>query len=137
MRSAHNQSSALLKEDAMTPILNRIVLYVRDMQATCDFYERHFGFVAHRKDGDRIVELRAAGGGAILMLHLAGKAVKTGQVTVKLGFDIEDVEGFKQQCLAQGLEFGSTRQADGYCFANAKDPNGNNIMIGNRAFVAQ
>ena len=84
----------------MLPVLNRIMLYVRDIQATCDFYERHFGFVSQRQADDRVVELSAPGGGAILMLHPAAKSVKTGQVTVKLVFDIEDVDGFKEKCLA-------------------------------------
>lgn len=28
----------MIKEDPMQPSLNRIMLYVRDVQATCDFY---------------------------------------------------------------------------------------------------
>lgn len=118
----------------MLPVLNGIMLYVRDVQVTCDFYGRHFGFVSQWQAGDRVVELRVPGGGATLMLHPAGKSVKTGQVTVKLVFDIEDVDGFKEKCLAQGLVFGSTHQADGYRFANCKDPDGNSVSISSRAF---
>jgi hypothetical protein len=70
------------------------------------------------------------------MAHPAAKSVKTGQVTVKLVFDIEDVDGFKERCLAQGLKFGVTHKADGYTFANAKDPDGNSISISSRAFAA-
>ncbi|SAL47400.1 hypothetical protein AWB65_03785 [Caballeronia humi] len=69
------------------------------------------------------------------MVHKAAKSVKTGQVTVKLVFDIEDIEAFKAQCATQGLEFGSSRQADGYRFANAKDPDGNSISISSRSFA--
>ncbi|AXP04454.1 VOC family protein [Pseudomonas bijieensis] len=119
----------------MQPSLNRIMLYVRDVQATCDFYERHFGFSHEKKADDRVTELSPANGGAILMVHPAGKAVKTGQVTVKLVFDLQDVEGFKAKCLAQGLKFGATHKADGYSFANAKDPDGNSISISSRAFA--
>lgn len=119
----------------MNPSLNRIMLYVRNVDATCDFYARHFGFTCWVDPDDRVAELRSPHGGAILMVHQAAKSVKTGQVTVKLVFDIEDVEGFKKQCSKQGLDFGATHQADGYCFANAKDPDGNSISISSRAFA--
>ncbi|MFC6573506.1 VOC family protein [Pseudomonas brassicacearum] len=100
-------------------------------------YERHFSFTSERKTDDRVTELSPANGGAILMVHPAGKAVKTGQVTVKLVFDLQDVEGFKAKCLAQGLKFGATHRADGYSFANAKDPDGNSISISSRAFACR
>lgn len=119
----------------MKPSLNRIMLYVRNVDATCAFYERHFGFTCWQDPDDRIAELRSPHGGAILMVHQAAKGVKTGQVTVKLVFDIEDVEGFKKQCATRGLDFGATHRADGYCFANAKDPDGNSISISSRAFA--
>jgi hypothetical protein len=36
-----------------------------------------------------------------------------------------------------GLEFGSTHHdhANGYCFANAKDPDGNSISVSSRGFI--
>jgi hypothetical protein len=61
--------------------------------------------------------------------------VKTGQVTVKLVFDIEDVNGFREKSLAKDLVFGAIHQANGYTFANAKDPDGNSISISSRAFA--
>ncbi|MDX8500114.1 VOC family protein [Mesorhizobium sp. VK4C] len=114
--------------------LNRIVLYVRDLEATVTFYERHFGFRAHRDDGDRIVELVSSAGGASLMLHPAAKGQKSGQSTVKLVFDVEDVEAFAARGAKDGLEFGALHRADGYAFANARDPSGNPISISSRAF---
>ncbi len=114
--------------------LGRIVLYVRDTEATIDFYQRYFGFKPLRQDGDRIVELLAPDGGANLMIHQAGKAQKMGQVLVKLVFDVENVEAFRAKCAGDGLEFGPLHQADGYVFANAKDPSGNPIAISSRAF---
>ncbi|MGV1755427.1 VOC family protein [Rhizobium sp. A22-96] len=114
--------------------LGRITLYVRDVEATIDFYERHFGFKPLRQEGDRIVELLASDGGANLMIHQAGKAQKMGQVLVKLVFDVENVDAFRAKCAGDGLEFGPLHQADGYVFANAKDPSGNPIAISSRAF---
>ncbi|WP_327367116.1 VOC family protein, partial [Caballeronia terrestris] len=78
----------------------------------CAFYTRHFGFECKLQSDDRIAELISPHGGAILMVHKAAKSVKTGQVTVKLVFDIEDIEAFKAQCAQQGLEFGSSHRAD-------------------------
>jgi len=114
--------------------LGRLVLYVRDIAATVAFYEKHFAFKAIQHEGDRIVELVALDGGANLMVHPAGKAQKMGQSLVKLVFDVEDVAAFSAKCAGAGLEFGPLHQADGYVFANAKDPSGNSISISSRAF---
>jgi N-acetyl-beta-hexosaminidase len=46
---------------------------------------------ALRLTGDRIVELVGLSGGANIMVHAAATGVKTGQVTVKPVFDVEDV----------------------------------------------
>jgi predicted enzyme related to lactoylglutathione lyase len=114
--------------------LNRIILYARDVEQTVAFYERHFGFQVRRLPGDRIVELVALSGGANIMVHAAAKGVKTGQVTVKLVFDVEDVLGFCEKSARNGLVFSAEHPADGYSYANAKDPCGNNIQVSSRAF---
>jgi len=114
--------------------LNRLVLYARDVEATVAFYEKHFGFEVLRLPGDRIVELVARGGGANIMVHPAAKGVRTGQVTVKLVFDVEDISAFRAESARHGLSFGPEHPADGYSYANAKDPCGNNIQVSSRAF---
>ena len=122
------------KEDAMSLALNRLILYARDVEGTVAFYEKHFGFKVLRLPGDRIVELVAQSGGANLMIHAAARGVKTGQVTVKLVFDVEDVSAFCERSARNGLVFGSLHPADGYSYANGKDPCGNNIQVTSRAF---
>ncbi|QND51412.1 VOC family protein [Phyllobacterium sp. 628] len=114
--------------------LHRILLYVQDVEKTVGFYAKYFGYVPHREDGDRIVELVSSDGGANLMVHKAGKAQKAGQSLVKLVFDIEDVEAFCTSCAGEGLHFGPLHKADGYVFANAKDPCNNPISVSGRAF---
>ena len=114
--------------------LGRIVLYVKGVESTVAFYEKHFGFHARREEGDRIVELVSGDGGASLMVHPAAKGQKSGQSTVKLVFDVADVEAFAARCTANGLSFGFLHQADGYVFANARDPSGNPISISMSAF---
>ena len=129
-----NRHATEIQKTNMPLPLNRIVLYARDVEATVTFYEKHFGFQVLRLPGDRIVELVAFSGGANIMVHAAAKGVRTGQVTVKLVFDVEDVSGFCQRSAGNGLIFGAEHLADGYSYANAKDPCGNNIQVSSRAF---
>ncbi len=114
--------------------LGRLVLYARNVEETVRFYERHFGFKASREAGDRIVELSSPDGGAALMIHQASKGQRAGQSLVKLVFDVADVAAFRSRCAESGLAFGPIHQADGYQFANAKDPCGNSISVSSRAF---
>jgi predicted enzyme related to lactoylglutathione lyase len=114
--------------------LSRLVIYARDVDEMARFYETYFGFRVLQLPGDRIVELVAQDGGANIMLHPATKSQKMGQVLVKLGFDVEDIEGFCRQARENGLDFGPVRKADGYVYANTKDPSQNSVSISSRAF---
>ncbi|MBY3168335.1 VOC family protein [Rhizobium laguerreae] len=114
--------------------LNRLMIYAGNVEETARFYQKHFGFKATSLPGDRIIELVAQDGGANIMLHQAAKGQRSGQSTVKLVFDVEDVEAFCRRCAENGLEFGAIHKADGYQFANAKDPCQNSISISSRAF---
>ena len=118
----------------MTTKIGRILLYVKNVEEVVAFYELHFGLKPLRLPGDRIVELVCGQGGPNIMVHQAGKAQAKGQSTVKLVFDVEDVEVFIKSAAKNGLKFGKPHQADGYTFANAKDSNGNSVSISNRAF---
>jgi catechol 2,3-dioxygenase-like lactoylglutathione lyase family enzyme len=129
------RASHTISEETRMPLaLNRLILYARDVEDTVAFYEKHFGFHVLRLPGDRIVELIASTGGANIMVHPAAKGVRTGQVSVKLVFDVEDVAGFCERSAGNGLMFSAEHQADGYSYANAKDPCGNNIQVSSRAF---
>ncbi|MBY3173462.1 VOC family protein [Rhizobium leguminosarum] len=114
--------------------LNRLMIYAGNVEETARFYQKHFGFKATSLPGDRIIELVAQDGGANIMLHQAAKGQRSGQSTVKLVFDVEDVEAFCRRCAENGLEFGAIHKADGYQFANAKDPCQNSISVSSRAF---
>jgi predicted enzyme related to lactoylglutathione lyase len=124
-----------LQQDANMHLqINRIVIYSKDVDKTVRFYQMHFGFQSHCEQGDRIIELTNPTGGARIMVHPASKGQKAGQSTVKLVFDVTDVDAFKRKCLKNGLAFGALHQADGYVFANARDADGNPISISSRAF---
>ena len=118
----------------MPPALTGILIYTKQMDAMASFYQRHFGFVATQGDGDRLIELKSPVHGLIISLHPAAKSQKEGQVLVKLVFAVEDVSAFCETSRRNGLEFGAVHKADGYEFANAKDPAKNSICISSRAF---
>ncbi|UDF29237.1 UNVERIFIED_ORG: VOC family protein [Roseateles sp. XES5] len=115
--------------------LTRILLYVRDVEATERFYTSLFGLVAHRAEGDRIVELIDPHGGASLMLHPAAKGQKIGQSTVKLVFSVADVASFCAESAGRGFAFGPIHQTAHYAFANARDPDGNSVSVSSRGVV--
>ncbi|MCU0479729.1 MAG: VOC family protein [Anaerolineae bacterium] len=118
----------------MTPSLNTIIIYARDMKKTAEFYRKHFGFQTTGEVIEGLIELLPSNGGATILIHQAAKSVKLGQVGVKLSFDVHDVHGFIAEATQNGLEFGPIHIANGYAFANTKDPNNNTISISNRAF---
>ena len=119
----------------MSPPLGRLVIYTKKIDQMAEFYANHFGFSVLRVKDDRIVELKPQASGLTILLHPAASKQKEGQVLVKLVFDVEDVSAFCDNAKAKGLEFGTIHQADGYRFANAKDPAKNSIQVSSRAFV--
>lgn len=118
----------------MTPELGRLVIYTRKIDEMARFYSEHFGFLVLRREADRIVELRPITSGASLLLHPAAVTQKEGQSLVKLVFDVADVAAFCEAAKRKGLEFGKIHHAEGYAFANAKDPANNSIQVSSRAF---
>lgn len=119
----------------MSPSLGRIIIYTKKIPEMIDFYRRYFGYSDHQIEGDRIVELTPPATGFVIMLHPMGKGRKEGQTLVKLVFDVENVEAFCARAAKNGLKFGAIHKADGYVFANAKDPAKNSISVSSRAFA--
>lgn len=117
----------------MNPSLTTIIIYARDMQKTAGFYSRFFGFETTGHVVEGLIELTSSTGTSILV-HQAAKSVKLGQVGVKLVFSVRDIEDFKSRSLERGLAFGSTHHANGYSFANARDPDKNTVSISSRAY---
>ncbi|MEP2028983.1 MAG: hypothetical protein ABJI96_09800 [Paracoccaceae bacterium] len=71
-----------------------------------------------------------------LLLHPASKGQNEGQSLVKLVFDVEDVPAFCKTAAANNLSFGAIHKAEGYVFANAKDPSNNSVSVSSRAFAS-
>ena len=118
----------------MEPLLGTILIYARDMQKTAKFYSEFFGFETDGRVVEGLIELIPKNGGATILIHQAAKSLKLGQVAVKLTFHVSDVAGFTAKAAVAGLQFGAIHQANGYQFANAKDPDGNSICISSRVF---
>jgi predicted enzyme related to lactoylglutathione lyase len=118
----------------MPPALTALTIYTKQMEAMAAFYRKHFDFVATQDPGDRLVVLKSAHHGMTIQLHPAAKSQKEGQVLVKLVFAVEDVRAFCEASAWNGLTFGAIHKADGYEFANAKDPAKNSVCVSSRAY---
>ncbi len=118
----------------MDAIFNSVVIYARNMQKTAEFYRKFFGFATTGQVVEGLIDLTAPNGGAHIRVHQAAKSVKLGQVGVKLSFAVRDVEAFKAKSKKLGLKFGVTHIANGYSFANAKDPDKNSVSISSREY---
>lgn len=116
--------------------LGTVIIYARDMHKTALLYSKRFGFETTGEVSDGLIALQASGGGAGILIHQAAKSIKLGQVGVKLSFHVQDVEAFATEAEKHGLRFGSLHEANGYQFANAKDPDQNSISISSRTFRA-
>jgi len=118
----------------VAPPITRIALYVRNVPKIADFYSKHFGFIQDLSEMPGLLRLTSPSGGCYLALLQASKGHKIGQSCIKIIFDVEDIEAFKQKCLKDGLKFGSTHQCEGYAYSNARDPAKNLIQISSRPF---
>ena len=115
----------------MSPIIARVVLYVKNIPEVAAFYQRHFDFRQHGVSTSGWMELSSKEGGCTIALHQAAKSQRSG-AAVKIVFGVRDIAAFKAKCAADGLEFGPTHAPEGFEFANAKDPAGNSISISSR-----
>lgn len=120
----------------MNSPLGTVIIYARDMKKTAAFYSEHFGFETTGDVVEGLIELRPKNGGSGILIHQAAKSLKLGQVGVKLSFHVADVEAFAADAAQRGLVFGAVHEANGYQFANAKDPDKNSVSISSRAFRA-
>ena len=109
----------------------RVILYVKDIPKVAVFYERYFGLKRLPGATDGWLELTSAAGGCTIALHQAAKSQKSG-AAMKLVFAVADVRAFVRAREADGLQFGAIHAAEGFEFANAKDPAGNSISISSR-----
>lgn len=118
----------------MTIALTTLLIYAKDMQRTAQFYVAHFGYASNYTVVDGLIELKPANEGAEILIHQAAKSLKFGSAVLKLSFSVPDVDQFVAKAAAAGLDFGPVHRANGYAFANTKDPDGNAISISSRKY---
>ncbi len=116
------------------PALGTIIIYARDMQKTAMFYSQYFGFETSGEIVEGLIELKPQSAGAGILIHQAAKSIKLGQAGVKLSFHVPDVAAFAAEAATRGLDFGAIHEANGYLFANTKDPDKNSVSISSRSF---
>jgi predicted enzyme related to lactoylglutathione lyase len=109
----------------------RVILYVRDIPKVTAFYERFFGMKPLPGAEKGWLELGCPSGNCTIALHQAAKSQKSG-AAMKLVFAVKDVQAFVRESEAGGLHFGPIHCAEGFEFANAKDPAGNSISVSSR-----
>ena len=109
----------------------RVILYVRNIPEVAAFYERFFGMKPLPGATNGWLELACPSGSCTIALHQAARSQKRG-AAMKLVFAVADVEAFVRSKEKEGLEFGTIHRADGFEFANAKDPAGNSISVSSR-----
>lgn len=114
--------------------ISQIIIYTKCTLDMVTFYNSHFGFEPVIRQDDKIVELIHPSHGFKILLHPMGDKRIEGQNCIKLVFDVQSVELFCKQARMKGLDFGPIHEADGYQFANAKDPSKNSISISSRAY---
>jgi len=120
----------------MTMARTTLLIYAKDMQRTAQFYVRHFGYTSDCDVVDGLIALQPLHGGAEILVHQATKSLKFGSAVLKLSFSVADVDQFVAKAAAKGLDFGPVHQANGYAFANTKDPDGNAISVSSRQYRA-
>lgn len=120
----------------MTIALTTLIIYAKDMQRTARFYVAHFGYASNYAVVDGLIELKSANGGAEILVHQAAKSLKFGSAVLKLSFSVPDVDEFISNAATAGLEVGPVHRANGYAFANTKDPDGNAISVSSRQYRA-
>ncbi|MGH9560154.1 MAG: VOC family protein [Terracidiphilus sp.] len=109
----------------------RVILYVRDIPKVAAFHQQFFGLKALPSATEGWLELTGPSGGCTIALHQAAKSQKSG-AAMKLVFAVKDVQAFVRESEGKGLRFGAIHRADGFEFANAKDPAGNSISVSSR-----
>ena len=114
--------------------LSTIIIYAKDMHRSAQFYSTHFGYETSGEINEGLIELHPSSGGADILIHQAAKSLKLGSAAIKLSFSVSDVQAFVDSAMLGGLAFGAIHQANGYAFANTKDPDGNSISVSSRIF---
>ena len=121
----------------MSTPLNRIIIFVGNVEKCARFYRDVFGFTALPSDTSDWIELDT--GGCRLAFHKAHGPrgpidTPTGGAMNphKIVFFAKDVEGTREAVIAGGAKMGDIRKFGKLVFCDGKDPEGHVFQISNR-----
>jgi predicted enzyme related to lactoylglutathione lyase len=123
----------------LTP-LNRIIIFVGNVQKCADFYTSVFGFTAMPSDHPSTEWIELDTGGCRLALHKArgpdgpiDSATGSPMNPHKIVFFARDVEAARAAVVARGAQMGDVRKFGPLMLCDGKDPEGHVFQISNRA----
>ena len=122
----------------MTPALNRIILYVQDVEGLRAFYTRLFGLPCREHIPGEWAVLQA--GACELALHRVGEAYRVDlpapdwrvETNCKLVFTLDvPLAPYRDRLLAEGYELGEIKTYPGLAgpLCDGRDPEGNVFQI--------
>lgn len=114
--------------------INTIFVYVQDLRAAREFYEKTLGFGAPVIDTKLWVEYELPGGSSHFALHLKEAAFFQGQDrsrhTMKCSFEVEDIHGYATQLKSRGVRFVyEPRKEYGFWLAEFLDHEDNHLRL--------
>ena len=107
-----------------------LVLYVKIIEKTADFYQRVFELKPIGQPEKGWVSLD--GGGCKLALLQAAKSADHRRAAAKIVFGVRDVAKAKTILESRGLKLGPVHVSPNSTFCNGKDPEGNMLCLSNR-----
>ena len=117
--------------------LNRIIIFVGNVDKCAKFYQDIFGFTVKPGRTPEWVELDT--GGCTLAFHQARKngtkaSERTGSATNphKIVFSSKNVEKTRTELIAKGVKMGAVVKFENLIFCDGTDPEGHKFQISNR-----
>jgi predicted enzyme related to lactoylglutathione lyase len=111
--------------------LNRVIVFVKDMQTCAAFYRDVLGLLPHGYADETWMSFEA--GGCLVSLHrgAAGKGRKPKHV--QLVFKVADVATARDELIAKGAAMDEiVRPDESFSFCNGRDPEGNWFQVSSR-----
>lgn len=112
------------------PAFNHAMLYVRSLDRALQFYVDGLGFrLVDELEG--YGRLRAARGDSTIALHLTESRARPSSSTIRLYFEVADIERYCARLEAKGIRFTAPveRKSWGWKHAYLTDPDGHELSI--------
>jgi predicted enzyme related to lactoylglutathione lyase len=118
----------------MTLSMNRLILYVHDVERLKAFYQAHFGLTVVEEIAQEWAVLQA--GAMQLALHRVGKPYRDqparGGSNAKMVFDVPSgLEALRESLIAAGVAMRPLKRFDGFpmLMCDGEDPEGNVFQL--------